>query len=670
MNKLKGNLAAKIVAIVLLAASCLALCGSVAGIAWLDGMGAYRGSSAENVRTQLIDNELNQMCFELLGRMRVMPVRACYDRNIRFELRDENDAVLAGNLGKDEQPEHTLIQLVETYNGGMYFTDENQPLTDMHRLEWDYTPEEGLVVEADLPEITPAPRPVNEKQDELSAPEGTRVCWMRLYWMADSESVSMNAELRAYQQLFPLSYELIVVAVVSFLLAVLLFVFLMAAAGHHDASGEVRASFVEKIPADLLLAGCLAGMAACAIGINEVFSGNYPVASLTVTAACLLASGLLALLWLMSFAVRLKLGIFLESCLIWRVLRWIWKGLKAVLAFLGQLLRGLPLVGKWIPLYLVLLFVDFVFTVNNRRSAEALAFGFCLKALLLAAAILYLALCFQRLRKGAKAIAAGEEAVVIDEKYMIGDLKDHAEDLTHIRDGLSRAVDERMKSERLRTELITNVSHDIKTPLTSIVNYVDLLSREEPENEKTREYIEVLQRQSARLKKLTDDLVEASKASTGSLPVAPEKLELGVLLDQTAGEYGERLTEKQLELRVTKPEEPVYVWADPRHLWRILDNLMSNVLKYALPGTRVYLDLTREGGKAALSFRNISAQPLNVRAEELTERFVRGDSARSTEGSGLGLAIAASLAKLQGIELALAVDGDLFKVVLRFSEAK
>ena len=669
MNKLKGSLAAKIVAIILLAASCLVLCGSVAGIGWLDGMGAYRGGSAESVRTQLIDNELDQMCFELLGRMRVMPVRACYDRNIRFELRDENDAVLAGNLGKDEQPEHTLIQLVETYNGGMYFTDENQPLTDMHRLEWDYTPEEGLVVEADLPEITPAPRPVNEKQDELSAPEGTRVCWMRLYWMADSESVSMNAELRAYQQLFPLSYELIAAAVASFVLAVLLFVFLMAAAGHHDASGEVKAGFVEKIPADLLWLIGIGGVCALIVVIGNVFSGNYLVASLVTTALCLLGAGLLALLCLMSTAVRLKLGTFLSSCLIWRFLRWCWKWIKAAFRACGKLLHGLPLVWKWIPVFIVLMIVDMLLTASFRRDGDMLVFIKLVQWALLAAAILYLVLAFQRLRRGAKAIAQGEEKVVVDEKYLIGDLKDHAEDLNHIRDGLSRAVDERMKSERFRTELITNVSHDIKTPLTSIINYVDLLSREETENEKTKEYVEVLQRQSARLKKLTDDLVEASKASTGNLPVAAEKLELGVLLDQTAGEYGERLTEKNLDLRVTKPEEPVYVQADPRHLWRILDNLMNNIFKYAQPGTRVYLNLEREGGKAALSFRNISAQPLNVRPEELTERFVRGDSARSTEGSGLGLAIAASLAKLQNIDLDLSVDGDLFKVILRFDEA-
>ncbi len=249
---------------------------------------------------------------------------------------------------------------------------------------------------------------------------------------------------------------------------------------------------------------------------------------------------------------------------------------------------------------------------------------------------------------------------------MIGDLRAQAEDLMHIRDGLSRAVDERMRAERLRTELITNVSHDIKTPLTSIVNYVDLLSREELPEGKASEYLAVLQRQSARLKKLTDDLMEASKASTGNLPVIPEPLDLGVLMEQLQGEYGERLTEKQLALIVTKPDSKVTVQADPRHLWRVLDNLMSNVLKYAMPGTRVYLDQTLENGRPVLQLRNISAEPLPMRPEELTERFVRGDSARSTEGSGLGLAIAASLCKLQNIELNLVIDGDLFKVTLLF----
>ena len=196
-----------------------------------------------------------------------------------------------------------------------------------------------------------------------------------------------------------------------------------------------------------------------------------------------------------------------------------------------------------------------------------------------------------------------------------------------------------------------------------------LLSHEDLPEGNAAEYVEVLQRQSARLKKLTDDLVEASKASTGNLPVAPEQLDLGVLVDQIQGEYSDRLTEKNLEFVVSKPDNPVFVQADPRHLWRVLDNLMTNILKYALPGTRVYLSLEHDDNSPTLCLRNISAEPLNVHPEELTERFVRGDSARSTEGSGLGLAIAASLCKLQNIEMNLAIDGDLFKVTLTFPSA-
>ena len=677
MNKLKGSLAAKIVAIILLAASCLVLCGAIAGIAWLDGMGAYHGSK-NDVRETMLDNSLENRLYSLTNDLRVLPVNTVYTHSdVRFELLDENWQVLAGNLAEDEEILREMSYPVSGFFGGMYFQSEFEPLVtvdSLNRTIEAVSTDPPMVVidesaEGPSPLPTPTPRPVNT--DELKKPEGTLVYFIRLCWTDRCEQRAWGSELQVLEQLFPWRYALIGAAVAAFILAVLLFVFLMAAAGHHDGSGEVKAGFVEKIPIDLLWVFGFAAVCGLWIVIDESFSGNYPVGSLLIMSLCLIGAGLAALLCLMSTAVRLKLGTFLSSCLVWRVLRWCWKWIKAAFRAVGKLLHGLPLVWKWIPVFLILFFLDFAYTMRWRfRTNGMIAIGLILKALLLAAAILYLVLAFQRLRKGAKAIARGEENVTVDEKYLIGDLKDHAEDLNHIRDGLIRAVDERMKSERLRTELITNVSHDIKTPLTSIINYVDLLAREEPENEKTREYVEVLQRQSARLKKLTDDLVEASKASTGNLPVSPERLELGVLLEQTAGEYGERLAAKQLDLRVTKPEDPVFVWADPRHLWRILDNLLNNILKYAQPGTRVYLDLGHGSGRAALSFRNISAQPLNIRPEELTERFVRGDSARSTEGSGLGLAIAASLAKLQNIDLDLSVDGDLFKAILRFTEAK
>ena len=233
---------------------------------------------------------------------------------------------------------------------------------------------------------------------------------------------------------------------------------------------------------------------------------------------------------------------------------------------------------------------------------------------------------------------------------------------------MTRAVDERMKSERLKTELITNVSHDIKTPLTSIINYVDLISKEDTDNEKIKEYTDVLSRQSERLKKLIEDLVEASKASTGNVDVSLAPCDVSVLISQSVGEYGEKLENAQLELLISKPEQPLMIMADGRLLWRVFDNLMNNVCKYAMPGTRVYMTLELSGGEAVVSIKNISKYPLNIKAEELMERFVRGDSSRSTEGSGLGLSIAGSLTSLMGGKFSVEVDGDLFKATLRFKK--
>ena len=231
---------------------------------------------------------------------------------------------------------------------------------------------------------------------------------------------------------------------------------------------------------------------------------------------------------------------------------------------------------------------------------------------------------------------------------------------------MQNAVNEKMKSERMRTELITNVSHDIKTPLTSIINYVDLIKKEKPENEKIKEYIGVLDRQSVRLKKLIEDLVEASKASTGNLTVNLAECEAGVLLSQTVGEFDERLKNAGLTPVLNIPEEPVKIMADGRHLWRVFENLTGNVCKYSMPGTRVYMELVKRDGKAVITFKNISKYELNISGEELMERFVRGDKSRNTEGSGLGLSIARSLTELQKGEMRIEVDGDLFKVTLTF----
>ena len=243
---------------------------------------------------------------------------------------------------------------------------------------------------------------------------------------------------------------------------------------------------------------------------------------------------------------------------------------------------------------------------------------------------------------------------------MYWEFKHHAENLNSIGDGMAAAVEQRMKSERLKTELITNVSHDIKTPLTSIINYVDLLERPHTPEEGA-EYLEVLERQSKRLKKLTEDLVEASKASTGNMSVTLAPTSTLEIINQSLAEYGQRMEAGKLSVLINVPEPAPAVRADGRLLWRVMDNLFNNVVKYAMPETRVYVDVRTSEGNAVISVKNISRAALNVSAGELMERFVRGDASRSTEGSGLGLSIAKSLTELQHGQFSISTDGDLFK---------
>ena len=273
---------------------------------------------------------------------------------------------------------------------------------------------------------------------------------------------------------------------------------------------------------------------------------------------------------------------------------------------------------------------------------------------------------FRQIFDGGERIAKGDYSHPIHTEKMMYELRTHAENLNNVQTGVAAAVEEKMKSERFRTELITNVSHDIKTPLTSIINYVDLIKKEPTESETMREYIEVLDRQSNRLKKLIEDLMEASKASTGNLPVNPEVCDATVVLTQIVGEFSEKAN--QLEMVVECPQPPVEIYVDGRHLWRIIDNLMGNICKYAQPGTRVYVTLETFHGMVIMTFRNISKDRLKMTSEELFGRFVRGDSSRNTEGHGLGLSIAKSLTELMHGNLAVQMDGDLFKVILSFEE--
>ena len=442
-------------------------------------------------------------------------------------------------------------------------------------------------------------------------------------------------------------------------------VFIYAAAGR-QADGSVKLAFTDKIPFDLFTACIIViGMLNIAIAENLYAGAEFQLIALS---AMLSLDYFIALLYTVSFAVRIKAGTFIKNNVIYRLLRILWRGLKKVFGFLGVIFTNLSLVKKTVLICAAVLAFDLLVTVIC-LSAGALDF-FLVLAVLNAAAIavliIFTAVQLQRIKNGGEKRAEGDIDYKIDTSYMFPEFREFCGSLSNISAGMQNAVDAKMKSERMRTELITNVSHDIKTPLTSIINYVDLIKKEQPENEKIKEYLDVLDRQSSRLKKLIEDLVEASKASSGSLKVELSECDAGVLLSQTVGEFDERLKNAGLTPVLTIPDAPVKIMADGRHLWRVLENLTGNVCKYSLPGTRVYMDLTVRDKKAVITFKNISKYPLNISGDELMERFVRGDTSRNTEGSGLGLSIARSLTELQGGDMHIDIDGDLFKAALEF----
>lgn len=463
---------------------------------------------------------------------------------------------------------------------------------------------------------------------------------------------------------YSMHYTVLIVMFLSFVIGAAAFVFLMCAAGHRQGTDEVVTTVWDHLWLDVFAA--ITVLAEVLISyVVVMFLANLDITYLPlillVAAIAVLGMGWLLLLFLLSFSVRVKLGKWWRHTFCYQICRKIW-------CFLCMIGGNMEFLWKVIAVMLVLTFLEGIAVLMflNRNVAFWL---WMLEKLVLYPFILWYCVQLNQLKNGTGKIAGGEPGYQISTKHMTGIFKEQGELINHISDGMTHAIEERMKSERFKTELITNVSHDIKTPLTSIINYVDLLEKEELHNETAQEYLEVLERQSSRLKKLIEDLIEASKASTGNLSVHLERLEAGIFMTQTVGEFEEKTKAAGLDLVIEKPETPVYIMADSRHFWRVIDNLMNNICKYAQSGTRVYINLEVKEAQVSITFRNTSKYPLNISSDELMERFVRGDSSRNTEGSGLGLSIANSLMDLMGGTFHLYVDGDLFKVVLGFAEA-
>ena len=430
------------------------------------------------------------------------------------------------------------------------------------------------------------------------------------------------------------------------LLTLFCFCFSMASAGHWQNHEGIHLTWLDKIPADVWI---IALPSAFFIGWDTFYSEWGQI----LFCAALIP---VTLLFLCVFAAQCKAGTVIRGSLTARVLRLLWRILRGVTLWLWRITTGIPLVWKTALVTAALAFLEFILYVSPSRDPL-----FLVVKVLEILAVLAIALNLRTLEKNGKQLSEGDLSTPVDTKRLFGVFRRYGQAMNRLQSGMESAVQEQMRAERMKTELITNVSHDIKTPLTSIVNYVDLLKKEDIPSPAAREYITVLDRQSKRLKKLTEDLVEASKASSGALPVDLQPTDVSVLFSQITGEYQDRLADCHLTLVTQPPAGQPVVLADSKLLSRVMDNLVSNICKYAMPETRVYVSGVTADGQMTMSFKNISRAELNISPDELMERFVRGDTSRHTEGSGLGLSIARSLVHLMGGTFRLSIDADLFR---------
>ena len=618
MKQLYGKLWVKCTAIALLIVFAVLLAASALGIAYLINYGAY-ADGGEQVRQIAENNLLQQTNGDGWAALHAWAEDDTVSRNL---LRDRYDP-LTSNI---------YFKLTDKATGEILFSTGALNKDDYSGKASAYYQQDMSTSLSDGSDVTVV------YQAYLKSPLAPRDS--ALYVMTWVERL-INAR-----------YLLIVLAVFLLAVCLFLFIFLLCSMGHKEGVDGIYQCWLNKIPLDLFLALLVLLFFAWATFLSDIWYIDFWYYILLAFGAAALALTLV-----LSVAGRAKAPGFFRNTVIYKLFLLIFRTLGRI-----------PMVWRTMLIWVCWCFVDLYFTFSNSYYYDSLLPAFwVISRAVLTIVILYLASSLRLLQKEGQAIADGQT----DYKgkpipRWLPALKKHEENLQSIQSGIQKAVDEQTRAERMKTELITNVSHDIKTPLTSIVNYVDLLEKEDIQPEKAKEYVDVLNRQSARLKKLTEDLVEASKASSGSLPVHLAPTDVNVLLSQLAGDYMEKLEDAQLEpIFRPAPSQPV-IQADGQLLSRVLGNLFSNICKYAMPGTRVYFESAADENTVSLTFKNISKYELNIPAEELMARFVRGDRSRHTEGSGLGLSIAQSLTELQGGTFRLEIDGDLFKAVVTF----
>lgn len=483
---------------------------------------------------------------------------------------------------------------------------------------------------------------------------------------------SMADEAENYETYSKLMFPMLAGAVFGSVLWLIGMVWLTVTAGRKPEDEEIHLNGFDRWYTEIAAGAVIGIWLAGTIILGTLIANSslgYSYAVVTVIVTCLIC-GTYTMAWFLigylSLVRRIKAGTLWKNSLIRKVLKWIGKCSGKLADFVRAFSRNTAEKIKVLLVGGAFLFLQFLIIGCIFGGAEV--FLLALMAVDVAAMIFVIRKAdgLDLIMDGLKKISDGELQYKIKTDTLTGKQKVMAEYINNIGGGLDAAVENSLKKERMQTELITNVSHDLKTPLTSIINYVDLMKRENPTDPKIQEYLRILDEKSQRLKVLTEDVVEASKASTGNIKLEMNDIDFVEMVQQVIGEFEEKFQEKNLTMMVHFTDEPSIIYADGQRMWRVLENVFGNVVKYAMEGTRVYAEISNRNKKVTFSLKNISAQPLNISADELTERFIRGDVARNTEGSGLGLSIAKSLTELQGGEFKLYLDGDLFKVMITF----
>ena len=486
-------------------------------------------------------------------------------------------------------------------------------------------------------------------------------------------NVLINSKLQILTDMFPYRFAFVGILAIGLVLFAAGLSYLCINAGR-AADGTVQPGGLNRLPLDLyaVMAGVsITGLTLLFRRLTNWISNTGPHwGNLSISGSVLVAICVLALALILAFAAQVKVGdgFWWKHTLIGRLLMLLGRFLRFLgLGFL-RVLRLMPVIWKWLVTAVLLTASAGILGFLTHR------FGGIFTALLIldiAACIGFLCYCgyaIGSLIRGVEQMVNGDLQCKISTRYLHGSFEALAQHLNALSETAMISAENQMRSERMKSELITNISHDIKTPLTSIINFVDLL-KNAPTEQAQAEYLQVLSRQSARMKKLIEDLMELSKANSGNITAHITTLDAAETVNQALGEFSDKFAAAQLEPMFQSPQTPILMLADGRLVWRVLSNLMGNAVKYAMPGTRLYIELTEEDGKVRLSLKNISREPLSISSEDLLERFVRGDAARNSEGSGLGLNIAKSLMDIQNGHMLLQLDGDLFKVTLVFPKA-